>query len=48
VLPIISVVIAWNLPAGLPLYWIVTTLFAVGQQYYIQKTHKPNPNLITS
>ncbi len=48
VLPIISVVIAWNLPAGLPLYWIVTTLFAVGQQYYIQKTHKPNPNLVTS
>lgn len=42
VLPIISVVIAWRLPAGLPLYWIVTTLFAVGQQYYIQKTHQ-NP-----
>lgn len=40
VLPIISVVIAWSLPAGLPLYWIVTTLFAVGQQYYIQRTHK--------
>ncbi len=43
VLPIVSVVIAWTLPAGLPLYWIVTTLFAVGQQYYIQRTHKPNP-----
>lgn len=41
VLPIISVVIAWTLPAGLPLYWIVTTLFAVGQQYYIQKTYTP-------
>ncbi|HMQ02149.1 MAG TPA: YidC/Oxa1 family membrane protein insertase [Candidatus Doudnabacteria bacterium] len=40
VLPIISVVIAWNLPAGLPLYWVITTLFAVGQQYYIQRTHK--------
>lgn len=35
VLPIISIVIAMSLPAGLPLYWIVTTLFAVGQQYYI-------------
>lgn len=35
ILPIISIVIAWRLPAGLPLYWIVTTLFAVGQQYYI-------------
>lgn len=37
VLPIISVVIAIRLPAGLPLYWIVTTLFAVGQQYYIMR-----------
>ncbi len=35
VLPIISIVIAMKLPAGLPLYWIVTTLFAVAQQYYI-------------
>ncbi len=41
VLPVVSIVIAWTLPAGLPLYWIVTTLFAVGQQYYIQRTHKP-------
>lgn len=41
VLPVVSVVIAWTLPAGLPLYWIVTTLFAVAQQYYIQRTHKP-------
>ncbi len=40
VLPIISVVIAVKLPAGLPLYWIVTTLFGVAQQYIInsQKT----------
>lgn len=37
VLPIISVFISLNLPAGLPLYWIVTTLFAVGQQYYIMR-----------
>jgi YidC/Oxa1 family membrane protein insertase len=35
VLPLITVFIAWKLPAGLPLYWIVTTLFAIGQQYYI-------------
>jgi YidC/Oxa1 family membrane protein insertase len=39
ILPIISVVIAARLPAGLPLYWIVTTLFAVAQQYYIIKKH---------
>lgn len=39
VLPIISMIIAIKLPAGLPLYWIVTTLFAVAQQYYIIKKH---------
>jgi len=41
VLPVISVIIAIKLPAGLPLYWIVTTLFAVAQQYYILRTKKP-------
>lgn len=40
ILPIVSMVIAIKLPAGLPLYWIVTTLFAVAQQYYIIKKHK--------
>jgi YidC/Oxa1 family membrane protein insertase len=39
ILPIISVIIALKLPAGLPLYWIVTTLFAIGQQYYINRKH---------
>lgn len=41
ILPLVSVYIAWKLPAGLPLYWIVTTLFAVGQQYYFNRTHVP-------
>jgi len=45
VLPIISVVIAVKLPAGLPLYWIVTTLFAIGQQYWLHR--KPaDPNIV--
>jgi len=35
VLPLFSVFISLRLPAGLPLYWVVTTLFAVAQQYYI-------------
>ncbi len=39
VLPVISVVVALRLPAGLPLYWLITTLFAVAQQYYIAKRH---------
>jgi YidC/Oxa1 family membrane protein insertase len=49
ILPLVSIFIAWRLPAGLPLYWIVTTLFAIGQQMYINKTHKPTfgtPNTI--
>lgn len=36
-LPLISAFIGLKLPAGLPLYWVVTTLFAVAQQYYIMK-----------
>jgi YidC/Oxa1 family membrane protein insertase len=36
-LPLFSVFIAWSLPSGLPLYWVVTTLFAVAQQYYIMR-----------
>jgi YidC/Oxa1 family membrane protein insertase len=39
ILPLISIFVAWRLPAGLPLYWLVTTLFAVAQQYYIMKKH---------
>jgi len=41
VLPIVSIVVAWKLPAGLPLYWVVTTLFAVAQQYYIMRNQQP-------
>ncbi len=47
ILPLVSIFIAWRLPAGLPLYWIVTTLFAVLQQWYINKTHQtPTPSVI--
>ncbi len=31
--PIITLFFGWNLPAGLSLYWIVTTLFSVVQQW---------------
>jgi YidC/Oxa1 family membrane protein insertase len=34
-LPAITVLIGSRFPAGLTLYWVVTTLFGVGQQYYI-------------
>jgi YidC/Oxa1 family membrane protein insertase len=41
-LPAITILFSLKLPAGLPLYWIVTTLFAIGQQYYIMKINKSN------
>ncbi len=44
ILPLLSVYIATKLPAGLPLYWVVTTLFAVGQQYYIMRKHPAPQN----
>ena len=33
-MPLITVFIAWNLPAALPLYWVVITLFGIIQQYF--------------
>lgn len=34
--PIMIIVIGWNLPAGLILYWITTTVFSVFEQSYIK------------
>lgn len=34
-LPVMIVVIGWNLPAGLVLYWAVTTLVGVFEQLYV-------------
>lgn len=39
VMPIITIVVAMSLPAGLSLYWIITTLFAIAQQWYIMRRH---------
>ena len=33
-MPLITVFIAWNLPAALPLYWIIITLFGIIQQHF--------------
>lgn len=35
IFPLLTLFIGLRFPAGLPLYWIVTTLFGIGQQYYI-------------
>lgn len=34
-MPIMTGVIAFQFPAGLALYWVMTTVFSIGQQYYI-------------
>ncbi|MEK7078417.1 MAG: YidC/Oxa1 family membrane protein insertase [Patescibacteria group bacterium] len=34
-LPVLTVVISWRLPSGLALYWLITTIFTVLQQYVI-------------
>jgi YidC/Oxa1 family membrane protein insertase len=34
--PVMIVVISWNLPAGLALYWVTTTLFSIGEQLYLR------------
>jgi YidC/Oxa1 family membrane protein insertase len=36
-LPIMIVVISWNLPAGLAIYWVVTSLWSIGEQLYLRK-----------
>ena len=36
-MPVLTVLIAWNFPAGLPLYWIVSTLLGLAQEHYLAK-----------
>lgn len=36
-MPIFTIFIAGKLPAALPLYWIITTLFAIGQQWWAMR-----------
>ena len=37
--PLMIIVISWNLPAGLALYWVVSTLMSIGEQWYSKRTH---------
>jgi YidC/Oxa1 family membrane protein insertase len=43
-MPIITVFIGSTLPAALTLYWVVVTLFAIVQQYFLQKKFKQEKN----
>ena len=35
--PILTVLILWRLPSAIGIYWIVTAVFSIGQQYIIFK-----------
>ena len=35
--PVLTVFISLSLPSGLALYWVITTVFSIGQQYYIMR-----------
>lgn len=35
--PVMIIIIGWNLPAGLILYWIATTIFSMFEQGYIKR-----------
>lgn len=43
--PIMTLFIARSLPSALSLYWVVTTLFGIGQQYYVNKSIKKSPEI---
>lgn len=39
-MPAFTIFIAGRFPAALPLYWIVTTLFVIGQQWWVYRENK--------
>jgi len=43
-MPIITILIAAKLPAGLPLYWAVTTIFGVGEHLLVQRKNEKSKN----
>lgn len=44
IFPALTVFIALRLPAALPLYWLVSTIFAIGQQYFLKRWLKVSLN----
>lgn len=38
--PVMIIIIGWNLPAALLLYWLTATLFSIVEQSYIRKMYK--------
>lgn len=46
IFPLMTLFIARSLPAALSLYWIVTTVFGIAQQYYVNKVIKNKPEFV--
>ena len=40
--PLFTVFILWKLPAAIGIYWVITALFSIFQQYLIMKPQKQN------
>jgi YidC/Oxa1 family membrane protein insertase len=38
--PVMVIIIAWSLPAGLVLYWVVATAFSIFEQAYINRKYR--------
>ena len=41
-MPLFTILILWQLPSALGLYWLITSVFSVAQQIYINKKVKVN------
>lgn len=42
IFPVLIVFIAWRLSASLSLYWVTTTLYSIGEQWYIRRSGTGN------
>jgi YidC/Oxa1 family membrane protein insertase len=43
-MPVMIIIIAWGLPAGLAIYWVTTTIYAIFEQLYINKKYPLQTN----
>lgn len=43
-MPILTVIFGYQLPAGITLYWLVSTVFTLGQQYLFLRIKKKDAN----
>src|SRR3989338_8996787 len=41
--PVMIAIFSFGLPAALPLYWLVSTLFTVGQEFALARSKAPTP-----